>query len=105
MGSLKDSDLFTVNTGADRLHEKRAALSADRFKAKEKSSLKSKTEQALIKKLQSKGPVQAHKVDNPDELANLWATPLNETKARASFREFTNKSVPKVKALIVPVSG
>jgi hypothetical protein len=104
--TLKDSALFTVNKGADRLQQKRAALAADRFKAKtENGHLKSKTELALLKRLMNKGPSVPQKKEEVDEFANLWETPLNEPKARTNFREFTNKATTKVKAVIFPLSG
>jgi len=56
---LADTDLFTVNMGKDGLKEKREKLAADRFKKKNTDgNLRSKTEVALLKKLEKKGPAE-----------------------------------------------
>ena len=68
---LSDKDLFSVNLGKDGLQAKREKLAKDRFKRKnEDGHLKSKTEQALIKKLQAKGPVAP--VKKEVEIFDVW---------------------------------
>ena len=54
--AIPDSDLFTVNINKEGLKKKREKLAADRFKEKESERHKSKTEQAILKKLALKGP-------------------------------------------------
>jgi len=61
-GRLLDSDLFTVNLSKDGLRKTRDKLAADRFKRKNtEGNLRSKTEVALLKKLEKKGPVKPTK--------------------------------------------
>lgn len=105
ISTLKDSDLFKVASKV-QINEKRQALAKDRFKQSDsKNSLKSKTEQALIKKILEKGPPGKQNVPKEgDEFANLWATPLDQSRKQQEFRAFS-KSVTKVKAVITPHAG
>ncbi len=62
----------------DDLKAKREKLAKDRFKRKnEDGHLKSKTEQALIKKLQAKGPVMP--VKKEVEIFDVWGATDNST--------------------------
>jgi hypothetical protein len=78
--TLKDNELFAVNINKDGLQKKRAKLAKDRFKLTQEKlngHLKSKTEQALLKKIKDKQtpsapPVKEEKVD---DFVDLWATP------------------------------
>ena len=109
---IPDSDLFAVNVDKDGLHQKRDKLAADRFKRKNtEGNLKSKTEVTLLKRLQAKNP--AVPVEKEKEVFDLWGS--NTPKETASitgpskkvqkFKEFTSKSVTKIKPVMNPHGG
>ena len=111
--AILDQDLFTVNVSKDGLKKERAKLAADRFKRKElDESLRSKTEIALKKKLAKKGPPEPQKVEK--EVFDVWATSTACDSARAlmvpskrtqKFKDFSNRSMTKVKSVIQPMAG
>ena len=102
---LLDSDLFNVNVSKDGLQAKREKLAADRFKKKNlEGNLRSKTEVALMKKLEKKGPPLP--VKQQKELFDVWGSgpssavqdPSIPTFAAPSkrvqkFKDYTSKSM------------
>ena len=106
VASLKDNELFKVNQKLDKLADKRTALAKDRFKQKEAhTNLKSLTERVLVKRMMNKGPSGPKKEEVIDEFANLWATPLDQSKNIKQFRDFIEKSTTKVKAVMTTLPG
>ena len=114
---LKDNDLYDVNLGKDGLHAKREKLAKDRFKRKNTDGhLKSKTEQNIIKKFQSKGPVMPVKkeveifdvwgaADNSLNVVHPMSTYVEPSKRIQKFKDYTAKSLTKVKAVMQPLPG
>jgi hypothetical protein len=78
-------------------------LAKDRFKRKER--VQSSTEHVLLKRMMNKGPSGPTVNTKVDEFADLWNSPLEQSKKRQSFRDFTNSTAVKVKAVITPHSG
>ena len=111
--AILDQDLFTVNASKDGLKKERAKLAADRFKRKGLDErLRSKTEIALKKKLAKKGPPEPQK--EVKEVFDVWATSSACDSARAlvvpskrtqKFKDFSNRSMTKVKSVIKPMEG
>ena len=103
--ALLDADLFTVNVNKDGLQKKREKLAADRFKEKEGGHWKSKTEQAILKKLALKKPPQKQNIKPVDPYADIWATGDGPSNKVQKFKNFTNRSLTKVKAVVAPMGG
>ena len=103
--ALPDADLFTVNVNKDGLKKKREKLAADRFKEKEGGHWKSKTEQAILKKLALKKPPQKQNIKPVDPYADIWATGDGPSNKVQKFKNFTNRSLTKVKAVVAPMGG
>lgn len=103
--ALLDADLFTVNVNKDGLKKKREKLAADRFKEKEGGHWKSKTEQAILKKLALKKPPQKQNIKPVDPYADIWATGDGPSNKVQKFKNFTNRSLQKVKAVVAPMGG
>ena len=103
--ALPDADLFTVNVNKDGLQKKREKLAADRFKEKEGGHWKSKTEQAILKKLALKKPPQKQNIKPVDPYADIWATGDGPSNKVQKFKNFTNRSLTKVKAVVAPMGG
>lgn len=55
--------------------------------------------------MMNKGPSGPQAPAKDNEFANIWDSPLTQSKKRQSFRDFTNKTSLKVKAVITPLSG
>ena len=103
--AIPDADLFTVNVNKEGLKKKREKLAADRFKEKEDGHYKSKTEQAILKKLALKKPPQKQNIKPVDPYADLWANDNGTSKRRMEFKNFSNRSMNKVKAVMTPMGG
>ena len=111
--AILDQDLFTINASKDGLKKERAKLAADRFKRKELDErLRSKTEIALKKKLAKKGPPMPIKQEK--EVFDVWATGTSCESARAlvapskriqKFKDFSNRSMTNIKAVVKPMAG
>ena len=94
-----------MNVNKDGLKKKREKLAADRFKEKEDGHHKSKTEQAILKKLALKKPPQKQNIKPVDPYGDLWANDNGPSKRVQAFKNFTNRSVTKVKAVMTPMGG
>ena len=108
--ALKDDDLFAVNVDKDGLSQKREKLAADRFKRKNtEGNLRSKTEVNLMKKLSKKGP--AEPVKQESEFFDVWGDANSVTgwsapsKKVQKFRQFSDRSMTKVKSVVMPAGG
>lgn len=103
--ALKDDDLFTMNVAKDGLMEKRQKLAADRFKLKniENSILKSKTEVALLKKLEKKGAPEP--VKKVPEVYDLWADNSGPSNKIQKYKDFSKKAITKINTIVTPMSG
>ena len=102
---MTDADLFTVNVNKDGLKQKREKLAADRFKEKEDGHHKSKTEQAILKKLALKKPPQKQNIKPVDPYDDLWSNDNGTSNKVQKFKNFTNRNVTKVKAVMTPLGG
>jgi hypothetical protein len=109
---LLDKDLFSVNLSKGGLKNKRDKLKADRFKIKNtEGNLRSKTEVALMKKLAKKGP--AAPVKKEVELFDVWGSSSSTaapsfaapSKNIQKFKDFSNRSMTRVKAVMAPYAG
>ena len=111
--AIQDDDLFAVNVDIDGLHKKREKLAADRFMRKNtEGNLRSKTEVWLMKKLEKKGPadpVSLGKVEpeffdvwGETNTVTGWSAPSNKNQ---KFRNFTNRSLSKVKSVVTAPGG
>lgn len=92
----------------DKLSQKRAKLAKDRFKINQEKlhgHLKSKTEQTLLKKIRDKNPPFKVKINEVDAFADIWASPAEPSKKLHEFKQFTNKTLNKVKAVVNPLPG
>lgn len=67
--------------------------------------MKSKTEQALLKKLRDKNPPDIVKKVIVDEFADIWAEPATLSKTAKSFKDFSKNVALIVKAVIEPTPG
>lgn len=103
--ALKDDELFTLNQAKDGLAEKRAKLAADRFKRKNTDGiLKSKTEVALLKKLEKKNPAEPVKKD--PEVFDVWgSSDSGPSKKVQKFKSFTKESMTRINAIVTPFGG
>ena len=110
---LVDSDLFAVNMSKDGLKKKREKLAADRFKKKNTlGNQKSKTEVWLMKKLAAKGPIAPVKTEK--DVFDVWGgeTTISTAAALAApsnriqkFKNFSTRSISKIKAVVTPQGG
>jgi hypothetical protein len=97
----------------DGLKNKREKLRADRFKVKNTvGNLRSKTEVTLMKKLQKKGPVAP--VKTTKEIFDVWGGSGDleantsyqaPSKKDLKFRDFSNRSITKIRSVVAPLAG
>jgi hypothetical protein len=104
--AIPNDEMFAFNVGkGTNVRAVREKLAADRFKRAEIGP-HSTAEFDKIRKLM-RAPHTQPKVapKNPDELVDLWATPLDISKRAKEFKDFTKGAMPKIKALMTPHAG